>query len=131
MNWLKGLFKGRLDINKTFDTVATGVGKLVFTKQEKAEFNAKMADSMAEYAKATMSESTTRSRTRRFIAIFLIINIMIIFWLCLILSLLGIDITIILELSNNLNLGIVFITIIAFFFGGYYFTTYKNKDPNS
>jgi len=128
MKWLTTLFKGRLDIGKTFDTISTGIDKLAFTKQEKAEFNTKMADAAAEFAKATMSENTTRSKTRRFIAIFLIINIMVIFWLCVALSLFGKDIAIILELSNNLNLGIVFITIIAFFFGGYYFTTYTKND---
>ncbi len=127
MKWFQTIFKGRLDAGKTFDTIASGIDKLAFTNQEKAEFNVKMADSMAEFAKLSISENTIRSRTRRFIAIFLIINIMLIFWLCVALVLLKHDISTILELAGTFKLGLVFITIIAFFFSGYYFTTYLQK----
>ena len=127
MKWFTTLFKGRLDANKVFDSVSSGIDKLAFTPQEKAVFNLKMAESMAGYAKDTLSESTTRSKTRRFIAIFMIINIMLIFWICVVLAFLDIDISFILEITEKFKLGIVFITIIAFFFGGYYFTAYQKK----
>lgn len=127
MGWWQTIFKGRLSPDKVFNSIASGVDKLAFTTQERAEFNGKMADSMAQYAKDTMSESTIRSKTRRFIAIFLIINIMVIFWLCLGLSVFGIDISFILDLAGTFNLGLVFLSIIAFFFGGYYFTAYQKK----
>ncbi len=117
MKWFQTIFKGRLDAGKTFDTIASGIDKLAFTNQERAEFNVKMADSMAEFAKLSISENTIRSRTRRFIAIFLILNIMLIFWLCVALVLLKHDISVILELVGIFKLGIAFLTIIGFFFG--------------
>ena len=127
MGWFKTLFKGRLDVNKTFDSIATGIDKLSFTAQEKAEFSVKMADAIAEFAKSTLSENTVRSKTRRFIAIFMIINIMLMIWLCIILSLLSVDITTVLEIIALFNLGVVLLTIIGFFFSSYMMTRYQEN----
>lgn len=45
------------------------IGNMNFTEQERAEYAAKAADGVVEYVKMTLSENTTRSKTRRVIAI--------------------------------------------------------------
>jgi len=127
MGWLKTLFKGSVSVDKVFTSVTTGIDKLSFTKQERAEFDVKMADAMAQFAKDTLSENTVRSKTRRFIAIFMIINIMVLFWLCVFLTFRGVDIQPILDLAAVFQLGIVFLTIIGFFFGTYLMARYQQE----
>jgi hypothetical protein len=122
-------FKEKLDASKVFDTVANGLDKLAFTTEERSEFNMLLADKVAQYAHDTLNENTARSRTRRFIAIFIVINVLAAFWLCVVLALLKIDITIILQLISAFSLSTALIMVLAFFFGGYYVNkiTDKNK----
>ncbi len=49
--------------------VGNWVGNMNLTKEEVIEFNAKTVLSVQEFVKATLSESTARSRTRRGIAV--------------------------------------------------------------
>ena len=117
---LRNIFKGKLDAQGTFDTIASGIDKLAFTAEERSEFNAKLADKLAEFSASTLSESTIRSRTRRFIAIMVIVNVFLVFWICVALVFLGKDISIILKLTEGFSLSTAFIMVLAFFFGGYY-----------
>ena len=116
--------------NKT--TVVNGVVTLVkdirgmvddskFTNQEKSRFELSLADSVVDFAKATLSENTDRSKTRRQIAIvsvyffyFLIIALLILWKLD------PLWYKAAKELIIEFKLPTAFIMIMAFFFGGYY-----------
>ena len=82
---------------------------------------------LADFYKDTMSESTIRSKTRRFIAKAVILNIFAIFWLCVIAVLIGTDIAAILALVTAFHMGEAFLMVLAFFFGGYYLGRYQDK----
>jgi hypothetical protein len=120
MGWLSGLFKGKVDVGNVVDSVISAGDKLVFTKEEKAEFNKEMADKLAQYTKDTLSENTIRSKARRFIAILIISNAVITFWVCAYLQLRGIDPKFILELFLGVFGSTSVVMVLAFFFGGYY-----------
>jgi hypothetical protein len=117
---LKNIFKGKIDAQSTFDTIASGIDKLAFTQEERSDFNKMLADKTAEFYASSLSESTIRSKTRRFIAIAVIVNVFLVFWLCVGLAFFGKDISIILKLSEGFSLSTAFIMVLAFFFGGYY-----------
>lgn len=118
---LKGIFGGsKLDIGQTFSTVAKGINNLALTKQE-------AADSTSEFVKDTLSENTERSKTRRFIAKAIVVNHLLLFWLCLALMYKGISIDNILSLAAEFKMGIAFLMVLAFFFGGYYLTQSTKK----
>ena len=80
MGWLtsiiSGVFGNSKDGSSNVMKVAEGVGGWIdgqqFTEQEKAEYNAKIIESYAEYMKLTVDENTARSITRRTIAIYVI-----------------------------------------------------------
>ena len=114
------LFKGKLDISKVFETIATGTDKLFFTQEEKSELNVMLADKVAEYAKNTLSENTVRSRTRRYISIAIITVFLLLTITYTIASMLGMETDIIKDLLFDSPLSTSFIMVLAFFFGGYY-----------
>lgn len=136
MEWLKNLGNGvraifgksTLDIGKVFDTITTKMDDWKFTDEEKSRFNKEAADAMSSFAKETLSESTERAQSRREIAR------LIIYWY-LILSLVGViflfidseKTKLIIQFADQMYLTIAFITIIAFFFGGYYINQFKSK----
>lgn len=92
-----------------------------FTAEERSRYYAKMGDATAEFAKATMSENTIRSRARRHIAV-----LSIYFFYFLFLLLVGLWkfdpawFVATKELAIEFKFPIAFIMIMAFFFGGYY-----------
>jgi hypothetical protein len=98
-----------------------------FTAEEKARFNIQIADATAEYAKATLSENTERSKARRHIAI---VSIYFFYFLVMTLLILWRFAPEWFEAAKQLivefKLPTAFIMIMAFFFGGYYL----NKLPN-
>lgn len=103
-------------VKKVFDLV----DKRKYTAQEQAEIAFKRAEGAAEFMKATLSETTERSITRRWIAIFYII------FFCLFAAFIGVAwkfdpewARFLLELALALKFGWAFVTIIVFFFGGY------------
>ena len=120
--------KGAVDAGKAFDTISKGIDNLAFTEQERANLNEKLADKVASFAEKTLSENTIRSKTRRYMAILLTTNIVLIVWLCIILTLFDKDISRIIELSEEFKLGIAFITVIGFHFGSYMLLNLGNKD---
>ena len=80
MNWLtsivSNLFGNSKDGSSNVMKVASGIGGFIdgqqFTEQEKAEYNAKMIGHYSDFMKTTVEENTTRSITRRTIAIYVI-----------------------------------------------------------
>lgn len=71
MGILKNLLKTteKIDPQKTFDTVASGVDKLFFTQQEKSEAAQKAWDQWLEWYKLSSNENSARSYTRRILAV--------------------------------------------------------------
>jgi len=73
--WIKSVFT-----SKTVDNVldkdngllaqaGSWIGNFQFTDEEKSEANKAMIDSASEFVKQTLTESTVRSKTRRWLAI--------------------------------------------------------------
>ena len=126
MSWIttgvKAIFgKSTLNIGDTFSTVSRGIDNLKLTEQERA-------DKLGKFVENTLNENTMRSKSRRFIAKFVIINVFLVFWLCVAMIFKGIDIKPILELANIFMIPTAFLMVLAFFFGGYYLGMFKNKE---
>lgn len=64
-----GLFKKKIDTQKAFDTVSSGIDKLFYTKEEKADASAKAFEQWLEWYKQANDENSTRSITRRYLAV--------------------------------------------------------------
>jgi uncharacterized membrane protein len=123
MGWIgtafKTLFKGKIDIGEAFGSVSKGIDNLGLTAQEKA-------DSVKEFVKETLSESTERSKARRDIAKFFIVNYFLVFWVAVVSAFINVEITkLIIEIAAAFSLGYAFLAIIAFYFGGYYLGKYR------
>jgi hypothetical protein len=126
MGWLSGLFKGGIDVDNKLDKVFSMIDDSGLTAQEKA-------DSTREFAKETLSENTERSKTRRKIAIRIINNYFVAFWIVIVTFFLNAFEIIAIELGALVNVIVkfqipfAFLTVIAFFFGGYYWSKNKKK----
>jgi sterol desaturase/sphingolipid hydroxylase (fatty acid hydroxylase superfamily) len=126
MSWFRWITK--VNPQKVFDTVANGIDKLAFTKEEKADFNKEMIKAQSEFVKNTLAESSVRSRTRRFIAKSIVILVI------------GLTVAAAIawpfynEYSNFLfkvidSYKVVFLTVCSFYFGSAIIRTVtKNKD---
>ena len=67
-----GIFKGKLDIQKTANSIFSGVDKSIFTKEEISDVGIEQVKANLEFVKTTQAESTPRSKTRRIIAIMIL-----------------------------------------------------------
>lgn len=124
-----GLFgRSTLDVNNVFDKVSGGIDKLNFSNQERAAYNKEAADALAAFTKETLSESTDRSCTRRWIAIAITAIYMIMSLCCMVLAFFSTDkAKLLLDVSSALGLDTAFIMVLAFFFGGYYLKLISQK----
>ncbi len=116
-----GLIGGKLNIDKVFDSISSGVDKLAFTKEEKAELHMKLSDKVADFAHSSMSENTVRSKARRIIAYVIIGNFFLMVWAVIVLHLLGMDeaARFVFELGVEWKIATSFIVVVGFFFGSY------------
>ncbi|MBI9063288.1 MAG: hypothetical protein JEZ14_15005 [Marinilabiliaceae bacterium] len=115
-----GLLGGKLKIDKVFDTISGGVDKLAFTKEEKAEFNMKVSDKVADFVGSSLSENTGRSKARRTIAYIVVGNFFALLW-----AVVGLyfynqeSAAFVKDLSIEWNVPTAFIMVLAFFFSAY------------
>ena len=58
-------FLSKLKPQKIVDTVFSGIDKAILSKEEIVDYSVKAANLNLEFVKATMSESTPRSISRR------------------------------------------------------------------
>ncbi len=126
-----GIFKGKIGLEKVFDTVSSGVDKLAFTNEERADFNVKVADKVAEFVGSSLSENTERSKARRNIAYIVVANFVALLWVVIILYFFNQDAaSFVTNLSVEWQVPTAFIMVLAFFFGAYLLrgTPLKNKD---
>ena len=59
----------KIDPQEAFDTVASGIDKVFYTNEEKAEAAAKAFDQYMEWFKLASDENSARSITRRYLAV--------------------------------------------------------------
>lgn len=124
--------KSTLDMGQVFSTITNSMDDWKFTEQERATYNAKAAEAMADYAKATMNESTDRSKSRREIAQLVIMFYLITCLVGIVFVFISMDKTrLIMEFCNETYLTAAFITIIVFYFGGYYLDKFKSKQSTN
>lgn len=101
------------------------------TKEEAAKINVQIANAAAEFAKATMSENTVRSVTRRILAISMVIYFLLLTTALVIMGKYDKEWY---EMSKQLviefRLPEAFIAVIVFFFGGYILKQYTGRDKN-
>jgi hypothetical protein len=120
------IFSGRIDIGKTANNLLGKLDDSSLTSQEKADLT-------KDFYIKTMDENSIRSRTRRSIAIMLIINYILVFWV--VIAAFGIDQLTEIEIDMKQLIGIItsfqipisFIAVITFFFGGYYIPKFSRK----
>lgn len=120
MNPLKFLV-GKVDVGKIIDSATKGADKLAFSKQERANFNAKAADKLAEFVGSSLSENTIRSKTRRHIAFVVVYAFILLVLFAIVLSFF--DQTksdFVFQVIKDSSIQTGFIMVLAFFFGGYY-----------
>lgn len=124
-----GMFgKSTLDVNNVFDKVSGGIDKLNFSNQERAAYNKEAADALAMFTKETLSESTDRSVTRRWIALAITAVYMLMSMCCMVLAFFDQEkAKLLLDVSSALSLDTAFIMVLAFFFGGYYLKLIAQK----
>jgi len=127
MSWFTNLFTSSKTVDNVMDKdngllsqVGGWVGNMQFTEEEQAKMNLKMADSVADFVKMTLSENTERSKTRRSVAV-LWIRVQL-FMLLIVMAVAPFD----MELAKfyiSIAFGTLMISgtlaIIAFFFGAH------------
>jgi len=135
-NWLTGAksVDKTLDIiDKSSSSIASGLDKMFYTKEEKAEhlmkrleISERVSKTHIDLMKATADENTTRSVTRRIIAVsimaftlFLIVAVSVIYkidpeWAAFIL-----------KVTEYFQFGWAFIAVVVFFFGNHMITRFK------
>ena len=123
------IFKGKLNAEKTREGIFSGINNMFFTEQEKAEYYKKVADRQLEFYKASLSESTIRSKTRRMVSYFIVF----LFSLVILLYIRAVEFDFVekkesyWELLTDSALGTGFLGVLAFFFGGYYLKQFKKE----
>lgn len=110
--------------NKVVDLAGNALkfaDKFGLTQKERAE-------GMLEYYKTTLGENTTRSKTRRFIAVLIVSDYLFLVNLSVVLRVLDFKekAAFTLEAANT-SMGIAFIMVLTFFFGGYYMNKMKGN----
>lgn len=122
MGILRDIFVRGNTVEKVIDTAERVADKLTYTQQERAEMNKAIADAMAKYAAETMGESTDRSVTRRYLSLLLIAIYTLVALLVIGLTLANKQVLAgsIMSACKELYLDVAFVSIIVFFYGGYY-----------
>jgi len=137
LGWLGGLFglfQGHETASSLAKDVSNGVDMLVYTEEEKAIASKEAFSSWLKMVELMKDSETYRSITRRVLAVTIIINLLLMIWLCIFSELAAVfewfdSITppvaqpftaltmSIIQLANVFQLGWVFCTIIVFYFG--------------
>lgn len=121
------LFKGKIDVQRAFDTVSDGVDDIFYTKQESVddvkeltEQQIKIADKATEFYGSTLQENTVRSKSRRSVAKSIVYSMLIIIFIYIVAGFFDCDSSHIKEIIFNSPLSTGFIMVLTFFFSGYY-----------
>jgi hypothetical protein len=121
MSWITN-FVGKINPQKTFDTISKGIDNLAFTSEERAKLNILLADKVADFAEKSLNENTIRSKSRRAVA-----YVVVVAYIGLIIFSLFVDSEYVHGLVTNSALNTAFLMVLAFFFGGYYMEGFTKK----
>lgn len=114
--------------NGLLTQVGSWVGNMNLTKEEVIEFNAKTVTSVQEFVKATLSESTERSKTRRSIAILWIKTQLSIVLMCCIAAPFNLELArFYFDLATSSLMITVTTAICVFFFGSHGIAKYNES----
>lgn len=122
MEWLK-----KINPQKVFDNVSSGVDKLFFTDEERAELNIKLSDKLADYTEKSLNESSIRSKSRRIISyciIFVYLLLLVTYSVCVVLNVENIELK---NIVFSSPISTAFTMVLAFFYSGYYIEKFKKK----
>ena len=121
MNVFRRIFSKPIDSDRVIDFATGAMDKLNFTNQERAEHNFKLAEAVSKFATETLSESTDRSVTRRYLAIVIVTIYLVILIGTIVLAFIDVNAAkIVQNIMGDYYMTTAFIMILAFFFGGYY-----------
>lgn len=122
MSVIPKIFKGKIDAQGAFENVMDKIDDSKLTAEEANRINMEKADKVMEFAEKTADENSIRSKSRRFVAYGILVNLFAAFWLVCILYLLGkVELgDAIKSLAIEWKFITVFIMVAAFYFGGYY-----------
>lgn len=117
-----GIFKNKLDSQNVFKTITDMVDDTRLTEEEAARINVIKAEKTIEYAVKSSDENSIRSKARRVIAFMVIGYVGIMGLTGTIFSILDKPevVASILKVATAFNMGAAFVSVIAFYFGGYY-----------
>ena len=117
---LKAIFTAPQTVGDVVEKVGKAADTLNFSQQERANLNAETVESLAEFVKATASESTDRSITRRYLAIMIIaVYLLVSLFIIVYYPFNHENAQQLVKMVIELDLGIAFISVIAFFFGAH------------
>ena len=117
---LKSIFSAPQTIEKAVDKVGKAADTLNFSQQERAQLNAETVEGLARFVNETANESTDRSITRRYLAIMIIAVYLLISMIIVVYYPFNHEVASqLVKLVIELDLGIAFISVIAFFFGAH------------
>jgi Fe2+ transport system protein B len=120
-NIFSKIFSKPLDPNKIIDFTMGGLDRLNFSNQERAEYNLKLAEALAEYTQKTLDESTDKSITRRYLSVIIVAIYMFLCLFTVAASLFNPEIaTMVMTIIDEFYMTTAFIMVLAFFYGGYY-----------
>ena len=127
-----GIFKKKVDTEKVVNSAISGIDKLFYTNEEKAddvkysmEYRMKLGDAIAGFYSTTLSENSERSKFRRRVGLQII-------WVYTLLTASVIaahffgtneDVKFLIEIMKLWSFG--FGSVIVFLFGGYYLNMAK------
>lgn len=133
MSGIWSLITGAKSIDKTLDivdksatSIFSGIDKAFYTDEEKSQTAVKWAELQMKLVEQTASETTTRSITRRVVAICIMaLTFLSIIAVCVIWRLNPEWAKFILEVVQYFNIGYAFIGVVIFFFGNHMLTGIK------
>ena len=136
MNWFTSLFTSSKTVDDVMDKdngllaqAGIWIGNLNLTKEEVIEFNAKTVTSVQAFVKATLSENTERSKTRRAIAVLWIKTQLGIVLMCCIAAPWNMELAnFYFKLATSTLMITVTTAICIFFFGSHGLAKYKDND---
>lgn len=121
MNLFGWLMAGPAAAEKVLDGAISGIDKIVYTEEEKADLRAKLGDQWIELQKTLGEETTVRGVTRRILAVMCVgVYIFLSLFCVAVWKFDKLYADFIWEVANAGQYGYITLTIVAFYFGPYF-----------
>lgn len=112
-------FLSKINPQKLVDDAVNGIDKAFFSNEEKAGQAMKIMDAQAEFVKASLNGSTVSSKTRRYIAVSIVVVFLLLVLGTAVAYLLDKDYAEFLTELIDEKLGTLVLMVAGFYFGGY------------